>query len=193
MSSVHSPSSLSQLTFTPAAVVRRSAALLAGALMVGLAAQVALPLPGTPVPFTLQVPAVLMVGVLLGPRMGAASMVLYLALGVMGLPVFAPLGPLGLARLLGPTGGYLLAYPLAAAVAGQLSGDGSSWRALGVGLLAGLAAIHAGGVAQLAVLSGSLERAVLLGSRPFLGLDLVKLLLLALVLRRVTGPIRARL
>lgn len=193
MSSVHSQSRLGQLTFTPAAVVRRSAALLAGALVVGLAAQVALPLPGTPVPFTLQVPAVLMAGVLLGPRMGAASMVLYLALGVMGLPVFAPVGPAGLARLLGPTGGYLLAYPLAAAVAGQLSGGGTSWRALAGGLLAGLAAIHVGGVAQLAVLSGSLEQAVLLGSRPFLGLDLVKLLLLALVLRRVTGPIRARL
>jgi biotin transport system substrate-specific component len=193
MSAIPTQSGARQLAFTPAAIVRRSAAMLLGALLVGLAAQVALPLPGTPVPFTLQVPAVLMVGVLLGPRMGAGSLALYLALGVAGLPVFAPVGPMGAARLLGPTGGYLLAYPLAAAVAGQLGGEGRSLRALGAGLLAGLAVIHVGGMAQLGLLTGSLERAWVLGSRPFLGLDLLKLVLLALLLRRTAASIRARL
>jgi biotin transport system substrate-specific component len=168
-------------------------AVVAGALLVALAAQVALPLPGTPVPFTLQVPAVLLVGGLLGAPLGAASMALYLGLGIAGLPVFAALGPLGPARLLGPTGGYLLAYPVAAALTGRLLGSGRSWLTLGGALLAGLAVIYLGGVAQLSVLTGDLGRAVRLGSLPFLPFDLVKLLLVGLVLRRFTPTFRARL
>ncbi|MFI5208651.1 MAG: biotin transporter BioY, partial [Gemmatimonadales bacterium] len=96
----------------------RALATLAGALVVALAAQFALPLPGTPVPFTFSPLAVLVVGALLGPRIGALSLITYLAMGAAGLPVFAPLGAPGFARLFGPTGGYLLAYPLAAAFAG---------------------------------------------------------------------------
>ena len=96
----------------------RTLATLAGSLVVALAAQFALPLPGTPVPFTLSPLAVLVVGALLGPRLGALSLITYLAMGAAGLPVFAPLGAPGLARLFGPTGGYLLAYPLAAASVG---------------------------------------------------------------------------
>jgi biotin transport system substrate-specific component len=172
---------------------RRTVAILGGALLVAVAAQVALPLPGTPVPFTLQVPAVLLVGGLLGARMGAASLALYLALGVAGLPVFAAVGPAGLARVLGPTGGYLLAYPVAAAVTGQLMGSGRSWLRLSGALFAGLAAIHLGGVAQLAILTGDLGRAIRLGSLPFLPFDLFKLLLVGLVLRRFTPTFRARL
>lgn len=172
---------------------RRTMAVLAGALLVALAAQVALPLPGTPVPFTLQVPAVLLVGGLLGARLGASSMALYLALGVAGLPVFAPVGPLGLARLLGLTGGYLLAYPVAAALTGQISGSARSWLRLGGALLLGMAVLHLGGVAQLAVLTGDLTRAVQVGSLPFLPFDLVKLLLVGLVLRRFAPAFRARL
>ena len=172
---------------------RRAIAVLGGALLVALAAQVALPLPGTPVPFTLQVPAVLLVGAWLGPAMGAASLALYLALGAAGLPVFAAGGVAGAARLFGPTGGYLLAYPAAAALVGQLVGSGRSWLRLSTALLAGLALIYLGGVSQLAVLTGDLGRAVQLGSLPFLPFDLVKLLLLGLVLRRFAPSFRARL
>ncbi len=179
--------------FTPARILRRSIAILAGALVVGLAAQFAVPLPGTPVPLTLQVPAVLLVAGLLGPRAGAASMIVYLGLGLAGLPVFAPVGPPGFARLLGPTGGYLLAYPVAAALAGQLMGDTRSWPRLGAALLMGLAAIHLGGTAQLAVLTGDPGNAWRLGSLPFLLLDVVKLLVVALLLRRFTHGFRARL
>lgn len=182
------------LTFTSAAVVRRSVAILAGALLVALGAQIAIPLPMTPVPITLQVPAVLIVGGLLGPAVGASSMVAYLALGAAGLPVFAPTGPSGIARLLGPTGGYLLAYPLAAAVSGRLVGLGQSWWLIAAGLVAGTAVIHLGGVMQLAVLSGDLGSAVRMGSLPFLWLDLLKLLVAALILRRFApSNIRARL
>jgi biotin transport system substrate-specific component len=181
------------IAFTPAAIMRRSVAILGGALVVGVAAQFAVPLPGTPVPLTLQVPAVLLMAGLLGPRAGAASMAAYLALGVAGLPLFAPVGAPGFARLLGPTGGYLLAHPVAAALTGHIVGDARSWPRLAAGLLAGLAAIYAGGTAQLAVLTGDPGNAVRVGSLPFLLLDLIKLLVVALLLRRFAHTFRARL
>ncbi|HEV8399544.1 MAG TPA: biotin transporter BioY, partial [Gemmatimonadales bacterium] len=105
--------------------LRKTIGVVLGAAFVALAAQVSVPLPGTPVPMTLQPLAVLLVGGLLGARLGAASMVLYLALGIAGLPVFTPTVPLlGIARLLGPTGGYLLAYPVAAFAVGWLTDPG---------------------------------------------------------------------
>src|SRR6266513_5666815 len=101
--------------------IRRAAAVVLGALLVAGAAQVSVPLPGTPVPMTLQPMAVLLVGGLLGARLGALSMILYLAMGAAGLPVFTPTVPLiGFARLFGPTGGYLLAYPIAAYAVGAI-------------------------------------------------------------------------
>lgn len=87
-------------------------------LVVAAAARVAFPLPFTPVPFTLQPLAVLGVGLALGPWQGASAMLLYLAEGALGLPVFSPTGPGGLAQILGPTGGFLLAYPAVAFVSG---------------------------------------------------------------------------
>ena len=87
------------------------------AAALALASQVAIPVPGTPVPITLQPFVVVLAGLWLGPVAGAASMLLYLAAGALGLPVFAPMGAMGVARLAGPTGGYLLAWPLAAWIA----------------------------------------------------------------------------
>ncbi|MFQ5703493.1 MAG: biotin transporter BioY [Gemmatimonadales bacterium] len=182
-----------QLRMTPNAVVRRSLALVAGSLLVALGAQAAIPLPGTPVPLTLQVPAVLIVGGLLGPQLGAASLAIYLALGAAGLPVFAPVGVPGLARLFGPTGGYLLAYPLAAAVVGRFAVRKRSVATLGVGLLLGLLTIHAGGVAQLAVLGGDVRSAVSLGSLPFLVGDLAKLVVACFIIRRLASKTSALL
>src|SRR5437773_3864849 len=104
------------------AIGTRIGAVVLGAVIVALAAQVSVPLPGTPVPMTLQPMAVLLVAGLLGPQLGALSMILYLAMGAAGLPVFTPTVPLvGVARLFGPTGGYLLAYPVAAWATGWLT------------------------------------------------------------------------
>src|SRR2546426_6857578 len=86
-------------------IIRRAAAVVLGAALVAAAAQLSVPLPGTPVPLTLQPLAVLVVGGLLGAPLGAASLLLYLALGAAGLPVFTPFRLPGLGRLLGPTGG----------------------------------------------------------------------------------------
>jgi biotin transport system substrate-specific component len=151
------------------------------------AAQVSVPLPFTVVPLTLQPMVVLIGGFVLGSRLGAASQILYLAAGIAGLPVFAasatlPPGPL---RLLGPTGGYLLAYPVAAFVTGWLAERGFDRRYPGsfAAMLAGLAIIFMFGITWLALVastaSGSAavgwSAALASGLYPFLVADVVKL------------------
>ena len=147
------------------------------AAAVAFASQVAIPIPGTPVPITLQPLLVVLAGLWLGPVAGAASLALYLIAGAAGLPVFTPLGAPGIARLLGPTGGYLIAYPVAAFVAGWLTVRRGT---IGRRLLAAAAAmlvIYVGGLAQLVVLTRSLTQAAVLGMVPFIALDAVKAIL----------------
>lgn len=96
-----------------------AARILLGSVFVAVCAHIACPLPFTPVPFTLQPFAVLLVGMLFGPVTAFMTMALYLVEGASGLPVFTPAGLPGLARLVGPTGGYLFCYPVAAALAGS--------------------------------------------------------------------------
>ena len=182
-------------------IIRRTVAVVLGAILVAAAAQVAVPLPGTPVPFTLQPLAVLLVGGLLGARLGALSMILYLAMGAAGLPVFTPTVPIyGIARLLGPTGGYLLAYPIAAWAVGALvsPGRGPGARApwvvqVALGVLVGIVLIHLGGLAQLAIITGTIAGAAQLATWPFLLGDLLKIAVLVPVLARLTPTTRARL
>ena len=175
-------------------VLRRVVAVVLGAALVAAAAQIAVPLPGTPVPMTLQPLAVLLVGGLLGARLGASSMVLYLALGIPGLPVFTPTVPLvGIARLLGPTGGYLLAYPVAAFAVGAMAQDGKRWTRVALGVAAGLVLIHLGGLAQLVILTGSLQAAARFGTVPFLLGDVGKLAVAVAVLTKLAPVVRARL
>jgi biotin transport system substrate-specific component len=149
----------------------------AGAL--ALASQFALPLPGTPVPLTLQPMIVVLAGLVLGPVDAVAAMVLYLMAGAAGLPVFAPIGAPGLARLLGPTGGYLLAYPVAASVAGQLGAGRASYTTRALAAMAGILVLYVGGLAQLALIQGSIARAAALGVLPFVAADAVKALVAA--------------
>jgi biotin transport system substrate-specific component len=180
-------------TTTAPATLRRVIAALAGVLLVALGAQASVILPGTPVPLTFQVPAVLIVGGLLGAGLGASSLATYLVLGAIGLPVFAPAGLPGLARLFGPTGGYLLALPLAAAVAGLATRPPRGVARLVLGLVAAVLVIHAGGIAQLTILGGDVRTAWRLGSWPFLAGDAGKLLLAGLVLGRFGAPVRRAL
>lgn len=169
-----------RIEVAPSRTTRRVVGVAAFAVATALSAKVAVPLFGTPVPFTFQPLMVMLAGALLGARLGACSQLLYLAAGVAGMPVFAAGG--GLAYLLGPTGGYLMSYPLAAFVIGSVA-SGGAVRALS-GLLAGLAVIYAGGVAWLAAV-GTVDVAVALGLRPFLLADLVKVLLAAVVTVRL--------
>lgn len=164
---------------------RHSALGVAGfAVALALASQVAIPIAGTPVPLTLQPMLVVLAGLWLGPRAAAASMILYLTVGALGAPVFTPMGAPGIARLLGPTGGYLLAYPLAAAVAGLARTRGPSYAIRAAFALAGMVVLHAGGLAQLTLLTGSVSRAVVLGLVPFAAADVVKALVAPLLAPR---------
>ncbi|HEU4631187.1 MAG TPA: biotin transporter BioY [Gemmatimonadaceae bacterium] len=159
----------------------RLAGIIGFAVALALASQVAVPLPFTPVPVTLQPMLVVLAGLWLGPRAAATSMVLYLAAGAAGMPVFTPMGAPGLARLIGPTGGYLLAYPLAAAVTGLLALRASGLTMRIGAALAGMLVLYLGGLAQLLILTGSLREAALLGALPFAALDAVKAVLAALL------------
>ena len=165
----------------------RAIGIVIAAVALALASQIAIPLPGTPVPLTLQPFVVVLAGLLLGPLDAAAAMVLYLAAGATGLPVFAPIGPPGLARLLSPTGGYLLAYPLAAAVAGWLGAGREQFGARLIAAIAGILVLYAGGLAQLAIITGSLASAAVIGVLPFVAADLVKAIVAASLSRRRSG------
>lgn len=166
--------------------VVRIAGIVAGAALTALAARIAVPLPGTVVPFTFQVVAVMLTGVLLGSRGGAACQVLYLTAGLAGLPVFAAGG--GAAYLFGPTGGYLLAFPIAAAVAGSFAADDRIWmRALG--LVLAVSVIHLGGMMWLSVIAGR-EVAFATGVAPFLAGDVLKILLVLVIGTALGGRTR---
>src|SRR6202451_2127545 len=117
---------------------RQVAMVVGGSFLVALCAHITIPLPFTPVPLTVQNFGVLLVGLLLGSRRGFAALVLYLAEGAVGLPVFNPLGVGGIAQVLGVTGGYLLVYPFVAALAGFVFEQGRKTfvRAAIAGLLA---------------------------------------------------------
>ena len=166
----------------PSRTARRVIGVAVFAIATAISAKVSLPLPGTPIPFTFQPLVVMLAGALLGARLGAASQIAYLAAGLAGLPVFAAGG--GAAYLLGPTGGYLMAYPLAAFVVGALMGPGLLRTV--AALLAGLATIYAGGLAWLSA-TGSFDMAVVWGLRPFVLADLVKVALAAVVAARLRG------
>lgn len=175
-----------------AAASIRVASVLFVAALTAAASQISFPLPFTPVPFTLQPMIVLLGGAALGARLGFTSQVVYVAAGLAGLPIFAvsPALPQGLARLAGPTGGYLLSYPLAAFVTGLLAERAFDRRFLTslVAMSAGLSIIFAGGVLWLAMfLPGPfpLAAAVRAGLLPFLPADLVKIVVAATVLPQV--------
>jgi biotin transport system substrate-specific component len=172
------------------------------AALTAAAAQVSVPLPFTAVPLTFQPMIVLLGGLALGSKLGLASQVVYLAAGLAGLPVFAasatlPPGPL---RLLGPTGGYLMAYPVAAFVVGYLAERGMSRRYVTsvIAMLAGLAIVYACGATWLAFFARlgtqsaavGVPAALMTGVAPFVLADLVKLLAAAGILPslwRLTG------
>lgn len=163
-------------------------ALFAGIMAV--LAQVAIPLPFSPVPITGQILGLFLTGALLGRRLGTWAVLLYLILGALGLPVFAR-GGAGIARLLGPTGGYLWGFLVGVYLLGWVVDKGNKLtflRAAG-GMLLCLGAVYILGALQLAYLMHlPWQKAFLLGVVPFVPLDILKLLLasvLSVKLRRI--------
>ena len=145
------------------------------AVAAAFSAQIAVPLPWTPVPVTLQPMIVILAGAMLGPRLGAIAMTAYVTFGAMGAPVFSN-GGAGLGWLFGPTGGYLLAAPAAAFLVGMIAGrSGQAWRLI-AGLLGGVATMYVGGVLQLMAYTGlDVQSALMAGVVPFVIGDLTKI------------------
>jgi len=167
--------------------VMKAAAVAFTVALTAAAAQISAPLPFTPVPLVLTPLAVLITSAALGARLGLAAQLAYLAAGIAGLPVFAPsaqLPPGGL-RLLGPTGGYLMAYPVAAFVTGYLAERGWDRRYATslAAMLLGLAIIFLSGVSWLALtVTQSVPGAITAGLRWFIVLDVLKVMAGAMLL-----------
>jgi biotin transport system substrate-specific component len=142
-------------------------------------------MPLTPVPLTVQNLGVLLVGLLLGSRRGFAALALYLAEGAVGLPVFSPIGPGGIAQLLGPTGGFLMVYPFVAFLAGYVfeRRTKSFLRAAIAGLLAEML-LFAGGLTWLYAFTHSLAKAAYLGLYWFIAAEIIKVMFAAAIARR---------
>ena len=167
----------------------RQVALVVGAsFVVALCARITIPLmPFTPVPLTVQNLGVLLVGLLLGSRRGFAALMLYLAQGAVGLPVFSPsaVGLTGIWQLLGPTGGFLLAYPFVAYLAGYVFEHGSKTfvRAAVAGILAEIL-LFAGGLTGLYLYTHSLAKAAYLGVYWFVAAEVLKVMFAAAIATR---------
>jgi biotin transport system substrate-specific component len=160
------------------AVWARVAGVALFAVATALSARVAIPLAFSPVPLTLQVLVVLLSGLVLGPRDGLIAQLVYLQAILLGAPLTA-YGLAGPAAFVAPTAGYLLAFPVAAGVAGWVAQRGATykplWRALGS--VAGLLSIYALGTLWLSNFVGGLQPALALGVLPFLGVDALKVVI----------------
>jgi biotin transport system substrate-specific component len=168
------------------ALAKQAGIVIGASAVIVVCARLALPLPFTPVPLTLANFGVLLVGLALGSKRGFAAATLYLAWGAIGLPVFSPAGVGGIAQLFGPTGGYLIAYPLVAFVAGWLSERGVA--SFSRNILAGIVAevlLFASGMAWLAVVARSWQSAVAFGLLPFLFAEVIKIMVAAAAARRL--------
>jgi biotin transport system substrate-specific component len=177
-------------------VGRRAAAIIGVISFIALTtagAYVRIPLPFSPVPITLQTFFVLLAGAMLGKRLGSLSQGGYLMVGIFGLPVFTG-GLYGLARLFGPTGGYLIGFVLASFVIGKLLGnnDEAPFVKICAAMLVGLAILFTTGTLQLAaVFNIPIQKAVMLGVLPFIPGDIIKLLAAATIYQRVQKQARS--
>jgi len=159
--------------------VAQAAIVIGASFFVALCARLALPLPFTPVPLTLQNFGVLLVGLALGSRRGFVALALYLAEGLMGMPVFSPTGPGGVAQLLGPTGGFLLAYPFVAGIAGWVFEENAGRKTFARAATACVLAevyLFAGGLSWLAILTHSFAQAIRFGLYWFVFAEVIKIM-----------------
>ncbi len=175
---------------------RQAALVVCASLFVALCARITIPLmPLTPVPLTVQNFGVLLVGLLLGSRRGFAVLALYLLEGAAGMPVFNPAGPGGIAQILGPTGGFLIAYPFVAFLAGYIfeRGTKSFLRAAIAGLMAEVL-LFTGGLTWLYLYTHSLAKAAYFGLYFFVAAEVIKVMFAAAVaVRWRRGKVEAAL
>ncbi len=161
-------------------------------VLTALGAYAAIPLGFTPVPMTLQTLFVLLAGAVLGPVAGASSQLLYLGLGLMGMPVFA-MGGAGLAWVFGPTGGYLMSFPMAALLVGWIAGRECTRIRTAIALVVGTGAIFALGASWLSVgMDGTGAEIFASAVQPFLPGAAVKAAIAFIVIRQVLARGRGR-
>jgi biotin transport system substrate-specific component len=193
MSQTHTAVSQATPQWLPSSrAARVTLSVIAGSALLAVSAHVSVPLFFTPVPFTLQPMAVLLLGLLLDPAVAAATLVAYLVEGAAGLPVFAPVGLGGAFALLGPSAGFLWAYPFAVALVSKLYRSARSksftWAALSA--TAGSLVYFTGGATWFAVtLHQSMSVALKMTVWPFVAGDALKVVLAAAI---VTGLYRLR-
>lgn len=161
----------------PLSLIKQTAIVICASAVIAVCARLMLPLPFTPVPLTLANFGVLLVGLTLGSRRGFAAAALYLSWGAMGLPVFASSGPGSIAQMLGPTGGYLWAYPVIAFLAGWIAerGQASFVRNLLASTVAEVV-LFAAGISWLAIMTHSWRQAALFGLYPFFFAEVSKVM-----------------
>lgn len=173
-------------------LLRQIALVVGASLFVALCARITIPLPFTPVPLTVQNFGVLLVGLVLGSRRGFAALMLYVAEGASGLPVFNPTGPGGIAQLFGATGGFLLAYPFVAWVAGRVMETGrKTFARAALGGLLGEVILFASGLSWLAVLTHSVAQAFRWGLYWFVFAEVIKVMMAAAIAPRLQRHRRA--
>jgi biotin transport system substrate-specific component len=195
--------SLGNIESTTLSLATQVAMVVSASLFVAVCARVSVPLPFTPVPLSLSNFGVLVVGLTMGSRRGFAALVLYLMEGASGLPVFSHPGLGGVAQLLGPTGGYLWAYPLVAFTAGWIwertdgertdkeRTDKTFARAAFAGVVAEIL-LFASGLTWLAVLTHSIAKAFMFGLYWFFFAEIIKVLFAAALSTRFGRGFRAR-
>jgi biotin transport system substrate-specific component len=161
-------------------LIKQTAIVVCASAVIAVCARLMVPLPFTPVPLTMANFGVLLVGLSLGSRRGFAAAALYLAWGAMGLPVFASAGPGSFAQMIGPTGGYLWAYPVVAFLAGWIAEHGrpsfvrNLWAAIAAEIV-----LFAAGVSWLVIVTHNWRQAAFFGLYPFLFAEVSKVMLAA--------------
>jgi biotin transport system substrate-specific component len=167
--------------------LRQIALVIGASIFVALCARITIPLPFTPVPLTVGNFAVLLVGLMLGSRGGFSVLMLYLVEGAIGIPVFSPTGPGGIAQLFGPTAGFLLAYPFVAWLAGYVMERGNrTFLRAAIAAFLGEALLFGGGLSWLAILTHSVAQAFRWGLYWFVFAEIIKVMIAAGIASRWT-------
>ncbi len=166
--------------------LRQGALIVGASLFVAICAHITIPMmPLTPVPLTVQNMAVVLVGLLLGSRRGLAALMVYLLEGTVGLPVFSPAGPGGIAQLFGFTGGFLLAYPFVAFLAGYVFERGKkTFLRATIAAFSAEILLFVGGLSWLYILTHSLAKAAYLGLYWFVAAEVIKVMFAAAIATR---------
>jgi biotin transport system substrate-specific component len=157
--------------------------------LTAILSQISIPLPFSPVPITFQILAIYISSIILGSKLGAISQIIYMLLGAIGLPVFPNFSG-GLHSIMGPTGGYIISFPIIAFIIGKLSEKELPFITIAIGLILSLLVCYSIGVLQLSFITKmSIQKSIVVGALPFIPLDIVKIIIAYLIGIRVKASL----